>query len=306
MVMMMGESGRKKEWRVYPECHSYVISKCGMIVSLLREKPITLRPRPNNSGYMEVNLTLSEGSKMRTVHGIILETFVGRRPLGMQCNHIDGDKKNNKLENLEWVTPSENQKHALRNGLMKPYRKLTEGDIREIIKMISTGLHTQGQVAKHFKVKQSTISCIVRANNEESIGQDVREIYEHWLSASIIKHRTINRVHRHINAALKLYGKDEIKEAINNYKEIIESSEYFFNYKWGLGTFLVRGLEKFVSENNPFDNYRRGESSPYVQESKMSERQIEWGKASQSDRIILENKWRKELKDGNDEKRISG
>ena len=48
----------------------------------------------------------------RTIHRLVLDAFVGEKLKGMQCNHKNGIKTDNKLENLEWVTPSQNRKHA--------------------------------------------------------------------------------------------------------------------------------------------------------------------------------------------------
>ena len=72
--------------------------------------------RSKNKGYMCVSVVYDNGEKKkRTVHSLVLEAFVGKRPKGYECDHIDGDKHNNHISNLEWVTPEEN---ARRMGLM--------------------------------------------------------------------------------------------------------------------------------------------------------------------------------------------
>lgn len=66
-----------------------------------------------SAGYYTVNLE----SKTHTVHRLVAETFIDNN-LNKKCvNHIDGDKKNNNIKNLEWVSYSENNKHAYDSGL---------------------------------------------------------------------------------------------------------------------------------------------------------------------------------------------
>jgi hypothetical protein len=73
-----------------------------------------LRPGPSNYGHLSVVLGRSGGTRM--VHALVLEAFVGPRPPGMECRHLDGDPKNNRLENLCWGTRTENIEDALRHG----------------------------------------------------------------------------------------------------------------------------------------------------------------------------------------------
>lgn len=86
------------------------------------------------------SLTLDTGSNRTTIlaHRLIWEFVHGPIPQGMQINHINGVKTDNRIENLELVTPAENIAHAVRTGLMKrkgehnPAAKLTEDDVRDI------------------------------------------------------------------------------------------------------------------------------------------------------------------------------
>lgn len=70
-------------------------------------------------GYHSVSLhDLSGGIKRLRVHRLVAEHFIGPQPApDYQVNHIDGNKSNNCVENLEWVTPKENTHHAIRTGL---------------------------------------------------------------------------------------------------------------------------------------------------------------------------------------------
>lgn len=70
-------------------------------------------------GYQRVKLCLYGEAKDRLVHTLVAEAFLGKRQDGMQVNHRNGIKSDNHHSNLEWVTASENIRHAYRNGLMQ-------------------------------------------------------------------------------------------------------------------------------------------------------------------------------------------
>ena len=76
-----------------------------------------LRLKKTNAGYLTVQL-LNRG-RMILVHRLVALSFLENKENKPQVNHIDGDKTNNNLINLEWMTKSENQIHAYENGLQK-------------------------------------------------------------------------------------------------------------------------------------------------------------------------------------------
>ena len=90
---------------------------------------------------------------------------------------------------------------------------------------------------------------------------DLKEaIFQSWNTKNIIKHREISQYTDAIGRALKRFAVDEIMEAIRNYGEIVNSDDYWFDYKWPLNVFLngKRGdnLQKFLNESQPHDNHR--------------------------------------------------
>lgn len=75
-------------------------------------------------GYRVITLRKNNKNYWRTVHRLVGETFIPNPEDKPQLNHIDGDKTNNDIGNLEWVTPSENMAHAIQTGLKKGMKNI--------------------------------------------------------------------------------------------------------------------------------------------------------------------------------------
>jgi hypothetical protein len=89
------------------------------------------------NGYPVVKLTKDGLGKTVTVHKVVLSAFVGPKPPGQECRHLNGDCKDFRLANLEWGTPAENTEDRKAHGTMPcgvthHGAKLTEQDIRSI------------------------------------------------------------------------------------------------------------------------------------------------------------------------------
>ena len=74
-------------------------------------------------GYKTVYLSTPNAAKNFLVHRLVALAFIGKPAGRSQVNHIDGNKLNNQIDNLEWVTPSENIQHAYDTGLIDYYSK---------------------------------------------------------------------------------------------------------------------------------------------------------------------------------------
>ena len=90
----------------------------------------------------------------------------------------------------------------------------------------------------------------------DNIFTPISLVFEHWNAQNIIKHRTLNdKIKRSISSALKSYTEEELIQAITNYAQIVNGKKYYFNYKWTLGDFLKRGIDKFMDWAVAADNY---------------------------------------------------
>jgi hypothetical protein len=78
-----------------------------------------------SSGYNQVSLNINGKKKSFMTHRLVAKAFINNPFNKPQVNHIDGDKTNNTVENLEWVTGKENMKHAFEIGLYKKYNNQT-------------------------------------------------------------------------------------------------------------------------------------------------------------------------------------
>ena len=111
------------------------------------------------SGYVAVDLGLNGNIKRHLVHRIVANTFIDNPDNNPQVNHINGDKLDNRVENLEWVTRSENQKHAFSlglataKGIKNSQCKLTEKSVLEIRK----DDRANKLIAKEYLVSVTTI-----------------------------------------------------------------------------------------------------------------------------------------------------
>ncbi len=156
-------------WKSFPLDSDYDVSNRGRVRSYKttskrkkrRARPKLLKLCKRMNGYIHTVLTLSGVGQSYSVHRLVLTTFIG--PSKLHCNHKNGIKTDNRLENLEWVTRSENALHAFRTGLIvsikgedHPLAKLDEKTARKIKYDTGTG----AEISRKYGVKQGTVYCI--------------------------------------------------------------------------------------------------------------------------------------------------
>lgn len=103
----------------------YKIGKDGSILNLANNTLLT--PIKNSNGYLKVALANGEGkNKQLSIHKLIAEHFLPNPYNYPQVNHIDGDKTNNNISNIEWCTAKQNINHAFKTGLRPGYMSANE------------------------------------------------------------------------------------------------------------------------------------------------------------------------------------
>jgi len=153
------------EIRLIPEFEDYFICSNGEVYHINynnTNKIGKLTPCKNRDGYLFVRLSKKGNVKNRTIHRLIAQHFIPNNSNKNVVNHLNGIKADNRIENLEWCTRSENDKHAFKLGLRKPLRanaKITKEIAKEINKRANNG--ERGiDLSKEYKLSNATISMI--------------------------------------------------------------------------------------------------------------------------------------------------
>lgn len=159
----------------------YQISNLGNVKSLpkinglyIRKEKI-LTPKKKKTGYLFVALSKDKDIKYFHIHRLVAQHFL---PLSEKIfvNHKDGNKSNNHVSNLEWVTGLENIKHAWENDLMKSHLAekhfnaiLNNEQVRKIKLLLSNGELTQLEISKIFNITEKHLNKIATGRIWKSI-----------------------------------------------------------------------------------------------------------------------------------------
>ena len=173
-----------EEWRLIVGSDGYCISNLGRIKSLEKQvfnsknncygtkKEKILKYCTNNTkGYCRLHILYKNGKRINeSVHRLVAKTFIDNPNNLPQVNHIDGNKENNNVSNLEWCTNQYNQIHAINTGLKQSFHnsisgershlnKYSEDTIRKIPNLIEQGL-SYFKIGKILGIPTSLISEI--------------------------------------------------------------------------------------------------------------------------------------------------
>lgn len=150
--------------------HEYKINKNGDVFSTYRNQWKEMSKQQISKGYLRVGLTTTTGRKFFMIHRLVMEAYSPvDNSLELEVNHLDGNKTNNNIENLEWCTGSCNVRHSLDTGLKIPARgervggnKLTEKDVLEICELLQQGDKSLASIGEIYGVSKHCIFDIKR------------------------------------------------------------------------------------------------------------------------------------------------
>ncbi len=156
----------------------YEISETGDIVRTAThgQQPKAIRRiiRPyKKNGYLAITIQFHQTRERFYVHRLMYETFRSPIPSGLEINHRDGNRENNRLDNLELVTRSDNMLHCFRElnpslnrvrGTQHHKAKLTPQDVENIVKLSRAG-SSQREIAQMYGVSKNSIRLILKGKN---------------------------------------------------------------------------------------------------------------------------------------------
>ena len=159
----MNENIKNLEGEIWIENNGYKISNKGRFIN---KKGKLIKGTINQFGYVSIRMNFEDGFKVSSLHRIVAYAFLGKPPhKDDEVNHIDGNKLNNCVENLEWVTHKQNMQHrsdilGCMVGTDNPINKLTEIQVLEIYNLCKEGKLTYKEIADIYNVYKANISRI--------------------------------------------------------------------------------------------------------------------------------------------------
>lgn len=246
--MWLLELSTKEIWKALEETDDYLVSNFGRVMSLKGGKERILKTHINRDGYEQLGLSIHGKRYVRTVHRLVANAFIPNNDGKPQVNHVDGNKENNVVHNLEWVTAKENIAHAyilglrdsetLKNNGLRNSKKVSQIDVEtgsiikvwESIKQIprktggafdSAAIHrcchlvndTHKGFRWRFKGEESRRYGRKYRSKGDPIEVDFGDYYEVFPNASVLSREmgvARNSVYRAINQGRKLLGKYDI------------------------------------------------------------------------------------------------
>lgn len=142
-------------WRTIPSFPVYSASNYGRIRNDSTGR--IMHVYVDTRGYLVLTLRRDNKQILQRVHRLVAEAFLGGPHPGLDVNHIDGDKTNNCIDNLEWCTRGENARHAFRTGLRK-------GPRRKAVRIVETGdeFESVRACANYFGVDVTSITWALK------------------------------------------------------------------------------------------------------------------------------------------------
>lgn len=164
-----------EKWLGISGYNNYLVSDKGNVFSVKSGK--ILKQSISTGGYPQVNLSENFKRKSINVHRLVAESFIKTNNNKLQVNHIDEDKTNNNVLNLEWVTPKSNCNHGERNNLIIRNRKGSNAQ-RKVLLVLnetdSTEFESISSLARFLNVKPASVKRVCDGHRKTLHGKQVK------------------------------------------------------------------------------------------------------------------------------------
>lgn len=162
----------EEKWKIVEGFSKYLVSNKGRVKNVIRLKDLKFYDK---DGYKKIGLINDDNVKKKVfVHRLVAQAFIPNPNGKPQVNHRDGNKANNKFNNLEWCTAKENTAHSIKTGLTDfskiNYRKgeeassskITNEDVKELREMYDTGEFSLKELSIYFDISIPTVWNIAK------------------------------------------------------------------------------------------------------------------------------------------------
>jgi hypothetical protein len=190
------------ELRLLTEWPGYLAGSDGYVYSLwikgpcgegprFRENPRRLTPAENDGGYLHVTLVRDGRKHTRRVSRLILTAFRGPCPEGMEACHNNGDRRDDRIDNLRWDTRESNYSDRERHGKTcrgstSPLAKLNEAIVLEIDRLAIEGM-SGAEIAVRFGVTRTLVNRILRGECWKHVPRSFDSNSDHRVARRVLR-----------------------------------------------------------------------------------------------------------------------
>lgn len=184
-----------------PDFENYLIGEDGVVVNSRKGNALT--PVLNENGYLYVTLWKDNKQYPRTVHRLVASAYVGNPDGKPFVNHKDANRANPHKDNLEWVTQSENIRHAYKLGTMSQKRRLTDDQLQECLVRFLQG-ESMTALSEEFDYALSPLSISLR--NQAVRNGQVAEFTKELVRQKAARNKSANLPKRRVVQQLTVDG----------------------------------------------------------------------------------------------------
>ena len=164
-----------EEFRDLKDFENYQISNLGRIYSKKRRVCLKVK-KLGNSGYYQVRLSKDGNYVYKNLHRLLAETFIPNPNNYRTVNHINGNKLDNRLSNLEWADDCVQQHQACLLGLKHcTQRVLTEEEIKDVYKRYFQNNESIYSIAKLYNTRKQQIAKLVKGQRHQNLYRQYRD-----------------------------------------------------------------------------------------------------------------------------------